>query len=98
MKVLETWIDVSPGVRGALLKRDGEEWYAQAVLEAVNSGDTLYLYAEGPSCATTDEALEQLEGVALPLPVDELFEYAVPPELDEHAQPGCRVRVRVRDR
>jgi len=36
--------------------------------------------------------------VALPLPVDELFEYAVPLELDEHAQPGCRVRVRVRDR
>ena len=36
--------------------------------------------------------------VALPLPVDELFEYAVPPEFDEHAQPGCRVRVRVRDR
>jgi hypothetical protein len=36
--------------------------------------------------------------VALPLPVDELFEYAVPPELDEYAQPGCRVRVRVRDR
>ena len=36
--------------------------------------------------------------VALPLPVDELFEYAVPPELDEHAQPGCRVQVRVRDR
>ncbi len=36
--------------------------------------------------------------VALPLPVDELFEYAVPPELNEHAQPGCRVRVRVRDR
>jgi primosomal protein N' (replication factor Y) len=36
--------------------------------------------------------------VALPLPVDELFEYAVPPELDERARPGCRVRVRVRDR
>jgi primosomal protein N' (replication factor Y) len=36
--------------------------------------------------------------VALPLPVDELFEYAVPPELDERAQSGCRVRVRVRDR
>jgi primosomal protein N' (replication factor Y) len=36
--------------------------------------------------------------VALPLPVDELFEYAVPAELDEHAQPGCRVRVRLRDR
>ena len=36
--------------------------------------------------------------VALPLPVDELFEYAVPAELDDHAQPGCRVRVRVRDR
>ena len=36
--------------------------------------------------------------VALPLPVDELFEYAVPLELDEHARPGCRVRVRVRDR
>ena len=36
--------------------------------------------------------------VALPLPVDELFEYAVPAELDDHAQPGCRARVRVRDR
>ena len=36
--------------------------------------------------------------VALPLPVDELFEYAVPAELDECAQPGCRARVRVRDR
>jgi len=36
--------------------------------------------------------------VALPLPVDELFEYAVPEELDDHALPGCRARVRVRDR
>ncbi|MBW2543068.1 MAG: hypothetical protein JRF15_13360, partial [Deltaproteobacteria bacterium] len=36
--------------------------------------------------------------IALPVPVDELFEYAVPPELDECAQPGCRVQVRIRDR
>jgi len=36
--------------------------------------------------------------VALPLPLDELFEYAVPAELDGHAQPGCRVQVRLRER
>ncbi len=36
--------------------------------------------------------------VALPLPVDELFEYAVPAEFDLQARPGCRVQVRLRDR
>ncbi len=36
--------------------------------------------------------------VALPLPSHDLFEYAVPTELDDGAQPGCRVRVRIRDR
>jgi len=40
----------------------------------------------------------EIARVALPLPVDELFEYAVPAKLDERAQPGCRVHVRVRDR
>jgi primosomal protein N' (replication factor Y) len=33
--------------------------------------------------------------VALPIAVDELFDYAVPPELDAAARPGCRVRVRL---
>ena len=32
--------------------------------------------------------------VALPLPVDELFEYAVPAELDDHAQPGRGLNLR----
>jgi primosomal protein N' (replication factor Y) len=32
--------------------------------------------------------------VALPVPADELFDYAVPPSLDAAARPGCRVRVR----
>ncbi len=36
--------------------------------------------------------------VALPLPADELFEYAVPPQLAQRARPGCRARVRFRDR
>jgi len=36
--------------------------------------------------------------IALPLPTDELFEYVVPTELDERAQPGCRARVRIRER
>jgi primosomal protein N' (replication factor Y) len=36
--------------------------------------------------------------VALPLPADELFEYAVTPALAGRAQPGCRVRVRLRER
>jgi len=40
----------------------------------------------------------EIARVALPLPVDELFEYAVPAQLDACARPGCRVRVRVRDR
>src|SRR5262245_51760342 len=33
--------------------------------------------------------------VALPIAVDELFDYAVPAELDAAARPGCRVRVRL---
>jgi primosomal protein N' (replication factor Y) len=33
--------------------------------------------------------------VALPVPADELFDYAVPPSLDAAARPGCRVRVRL---
>ena len=36
--------------------------------------------------------------VALPVPIDELFDYAVPPALAAAAQPGCRVRVRLRRR
>jgi primosomal protein N' (replication factor Y) len=36
--------------------------------------------------------------VALPVPVDELFDYAVPAELAADARPGCRVQVRFRDR
>ncbi|MCH2171519.1 primosomal protein N' [Myxococcota bacterium] len=36
--------------------------------------------------------------VALPVPVDELFDYALPSEWTERAQPGCRVRVRFRER
>jgi primosomal protein N' (replication factor Y) len=36
--------------------------------------------------------------VALPVPVDELFDYALPPALADAALPGCRVQVRFRDR
>ena len=36
--------------------------------------------------------------VALPVPIDELFDYAVPAALAAAAQPGCRVRVRLRRR
>src|SRR5262245_46231799 len=36
--------------------------------------------------------------VALPVPIDALFDYAVPPALAAGAQPGCRVRVRLRRR
>ena len=36
--------------------------------------------------------------VALPVPIDELFEYAVPRGLERRAQSGCRVRVQFRDR
>ena len=36
--------------------------------------------------------------VALPVPTDGLFEYSVPAPLASRAQPGCRVRVRVRER
>jgi primosomal protein N' (replication factor Y) len=36
--------------------------------------------------------------VALPLPIDELFEYSLPPELAADARPGCRVQVPLRGR
>ena len=36
--------------------------------------------------------------VALPVPVDSLFDYAVPAELAEAARPGCRVRVQAGNR
>ena len=36
--------------------------------------------------------------VALPVPVDDLFDYSVPAPLASRARPGCRVRVRVRER
>ena len=61
MKVLEAWIAIDASQRGVLLKRDDASWWAQAVIEAVNDGDTLYVYADGPPCATSAEALEQLD-------------------------------------
>jgi primosomal protein N' (replication factor Y) len=36
--------------------------------------------------------------VALPVPVDALFDYAVPPDLAAEADPGCRAHVTFRDR
>ena len=36
--------------------------------------------------------------IALPVPVDQLFDYAVPDPLDARAQPGCRAGVRFRER
>ncbi|HEY8152926.1 MAG TPA: primosomal protein N' [Myxococcota bacterium] len=36
--------------------------------------------------------------VALPVPIDRLFDYAVPAALSASARPGCRVRVRLRRR
>jgi primosomal protein N' (replication factor Y) len=36
--------------------------------------------------------------VALPVPIDEAFEYSVPDALELRAQPGCRAQVRFRDR
>jgi len=36
--------------------------------------------------------------VALPVPIDETFEYSIPDALDLRAQPGCRVQVRFRER
>jgi len=40
----------------------------------------------------------QIARIALPLPVDELFEYSIPAALEERARPGCRAQVRLRDR
>jgi primosomal protein N' len=36
--------------------------------------------------------------VALPVPIDRLFDYALPPALADAARPGCRVLVPLRDR
>ncbi len=36
--------------------------------------------------------------VALPVPIDEAFEYSVPETLELRAQPGCRVQVRFNER
>ncbi len=41
------------------------------------------------------EAPALVARVALPIAVDELFDYAVPPELDAAARPGSRARVRL---
>ncbi len=40
----------------------------------------------------------QIAVVAMPVPVDELFEYSVPKEMESLARPGCRVRARLRER
>jgi primosomal protein N' (replication factor Y) len=37
--------------------------------------------------------VERIVRVALPVPVDDLFDYAVPPQFAATATPGCRVRV-----
>ncbi len=43
-------------------------------------------------------AADEIVRVALPVPVDELFDYAVPADRVAQAAPGCRVRVRFRGR
>jgi primosomal protein N' (replication factor Y) len=43
-------------------------------------------------------AAREVARVALPVPVDALFDYAVPAPLAERADPGCRVQVHFRDR
>jgi primosomal protein N' (replication factor Y) len=40
-----------------------------------------------------ERATDRAALVALPVPVDRLFDYAVPADLDAAAQPGCRVMV-----
>jgi primosomal protein N' (replication factor Y) len=50
---------------------------------------------QGPLFAPREHGVAR---VALPVPVDELFDYAVPEALAAAAQPGCRVRVRLRRR
>lgn len=39
------------------------------------------------------KALADMVQVALPLPIDQLFTYRVPPAFQGLAQPGCRVLV-----
>jgi primosomal protein N' (replication factor Y) len=45
------------------------------------------------SSEADDETVRSVVRVALPLPVDTLFDYTVPPEMADRAQPGHRVRV-----
>ncbi|HEY5656537.1 MAG TPA: primosomal protein N' [Myxococcota bacterium] len=44
------------------------------------------------------DAAPEVARLALPVPVDALFDYAVPASLAKRAAPGCRARVRFRDR
>jgi len=53
--------------------------------------------APGPLFAGP-EAPGPVARVALPIAVDELFDYAIPPELEALARPGCRARVRLGSR
>ncbi len=41
---------------------------------------------------------DSIARVALPVPVDELFDYSIPPALVDAVRPGCRVQVPFRDR
>jgi primosomal protein N' (replication factor Y) len=50
--------------------------------------------AEAPLFAAARDPSAPVARLALPIAVDELFDYAVPAELDLSAQPGCRARVR----
>ena len=45
-----------------------------------------------------DQRADAVARVALPVPIDELFDYAIPAGLDAGARPGCRVQVRFRER
>ncbi|MEE8508699.1 MAG: hypothetical protein V3T07_06515, partial [Myxococcota bacterium] len=48
-----------------------------------------------PLFAPTDARVAR---VALPVPIDSLFDYRVPDELAAQAVPGCRALVRFRER
>ena len=52
------------------------------------------LQSDAPLFAVRASLEARVARVALPVPSDELYDYAVPAELDLQAAPGCRVRVR----